>query len=194
MLELTLDNKHTYRLGGERLPGVTTILHAAGFMPSSEFIDPWYMERGSMIHRATELHDRGTLDESTVDERIKGYLESWKKLDRAYSAEQIEVRLCDTLYLYAGTIDRLPLCDIKSGGPEPWHTLQLGAYYGLCKASMLNRELFISPHAIYLQEDGSLPKVKRYTLPEISAALNTFLCALNVYQWRKNNKLLKEDV
>ena len=173
---LTFDEAtHTYALDGNPLDGVTSVIKAAGFMPEYKPQDAeWYMSRGSMIHLAAELYDRRTLDEETLDPSIKGYLESWKKIsDQAWV--HIEMQLADQIYQYAGTIDRIPLLDIKSGSPAPWHKIQLGAYYGLCKCNVVPVK---SGMAVYLQEDGSMPKIITYTLKELQDALKIFQCAL----------------
>jgi len=149
----------------------------------------WYMDRGSMIHLATELYDEGTLDESTVDPQIVGYLESYKQLPAVAvpvdTFTGIEVQLVDTIYGYAGTIDRIYepcVVDIKSGQPSAWHVIQLGAYYGLCRANKIEVRM---GKAIYLHEDGSLPNVKSYTLKELQDGLKIFLSALVVVRARR---------
>lgn len=161
---------------------VTEIIKAADLMPDYSPSDAeWYMNRGSMIHLATELHDRGTLDESTVDHQIYGYLESWKKLNLKYLQDEIEIKLYDPIYQYCGTLDRFN-GDIKSGVPAKWHKLQLGAYYGLLKANN-----FVTPncmYAWYLQEDGSIPKIVKYSIQELRDALKIFQCALAVVRWK----------
>jgi len=185
---LTLTDEHIYLLDDKPLDGVTSVIREAGLMPSYKPKDlEWYLAKGTAIHKATELFDKGTLDESTVDPRIIGYLESWQKLS-AREFTGIEVQLADAIYGYAGTIDRLPLLDIKSGAPEKWHKIQLGAYYGLCKANdMIFRP---SAMAVYLQEDGAFPKVITYTIKEIQDALKIFLSALVVVRARKEMGLI----
>lgn len=175
---LTFDEeKHEYRLDGNLLDGVTTVLRQAGFFPEYQPTDSeWFMDRGSIIHKVTELNDKGTLDESTVDPLIAGYLESWRKLGLKYTPGQIEIKLCDPVYLYAGTLDRHD-CDIKSGAPAKWHRYQLGAYWGLKKLAGLGADPM---SAVYLQEDGSMPKVVTYAVKDMMDALEVFKCALVV--------------
>lgn len=179
--------KHEYAFDGKPLDGVTTVIRQAGLMPEYSPKDAeWYMQRGSMIHLATELYDNGLLDESSVDSRIMGYLESWEKYpDHEWIG--IEARLCDPVYMYAGTLDRIPLLDIKSGSPVAWHKIQLGAYFGLCKANGIRVE---KGTAVYLQEDGSHPKVITYSLPELIDGLKTFHAALLIVRSKKEMKLI----
>lgn len=180
------DVAHEYWLGDRRLPNVTSVLQAENFTPSHEWVDPWYLERGAAIHRATELYDKGVLDEGSVDPRIRGYVESYKKfLHTPYAG--IELRLCDPIAGYAGTLDRLTvdgvLIDIKSGTAQAWHVFQLGGYFGLCKGGSGGVVTpIVQAHSLLLQKDGSPPKVGRvYTLADLIDARQTFLCALRVH-------------
>jgi hypothetical protein len=188
---LTLNDKHEYYLDGNPLDGVTSIIRDSGLMPSYMPDDlEWYLERGSAIHLATELYDKGTLDESTLDPRIAGYLESWKQSKHYYPNERIEVQLADPVYWYAGTVDRLPLLDIKSGSPATWHRIQLSAYWGLCKANKIDADLYSNPKAVYLQEDGSIAKVVSYTIKDMIEGLKIFQCALVIVRARREMKLI----
>ena len=192
MPELTITPDHIYHYGSKQLDGVTSIIRAEGFMPSSEFIDEWYMQRGSMVHLATALYDLGTLDESTIDDRIKGYLESWKKYREhtgiVYQKHEIEMMLCDTIYDFAGTLDR-PDLDQKSGSFEPWHILQIGAYRRLWKSK--NLTVNGGPDkTVYLDAEGGFPKVVKYDTLKLRQAENTFLCALNVHRAKKEMRLI----
>ena len=183
------DGPHEYWLGGKKLISVTTLLQLEGALPGLEFVDPWFAERGKMIHLATELYDKG---ESSIEERMKGYeeqikgcLESWKRyresLKYQFQPEHIELKLADEVYGYAGTIDRLPLLDIKGGVYKKADLAQLGAYYGLCQANKIDRDIYMGPEArrvVYLNEDGSFPVVDQYTVRELISARDSFLAAL----------------
>lgn len=194
MPEIVLTDEHRYYVDGIEYDGVTTIIQLEGGMPGIEFCDPWYAERGSMIHLATAFYDRGTLDESSVDERIKGFLESWKwfrdKHPSGYAPQNIELKLSDHVYRYCGTLDRLPLLDIKSGVYKKADLAQIGAYYGLCQANKVDRDLYMGPEArkvVYLNEDGSYPTVNQYSIKETMLARDSFLSALNWHRF-KNTK------
>jgi hypothetical protein len=175
--------------------GTTTLIQLEGGAQGLEWVDSWYLERGSAVHAATAMYDLGTLDEDSVDVRIKGYLDSWKRYRDAekstYTAEQVEVMLCDTTYGFAGTIDRLAgLVDLKCGAPKKADLAQLGAYYCLCQANKIDKDWYMgsnSRRVIYLNEDGSYPNVKQYTLREIMAAKESFLAALTWHNF-KNTK------
>ena len=180
--KIELTPEHRYFVDGVEYDGVTSILRAEGFMSSYIPADlDWFLTRGTMIHKATELYDKGILDESTVDERIRGYLESWKLFAEGrpfYDGSAIEIRLCDSLYQLAGTLDRWDL-DIKSGQPERWHIYQIAAYAHLARVNGLS----ITPYqTVYLQEDGTMPQVVKYNRRNLMQAGETFLCALNVHR------------
>ena len=70
------EDKHLFTVNGEIIPSVTQILKREGFCPGLDFIDPWYLKRGSYVHKATELFDKGTLNEDSLSHEIMPYLES----------------------------------------------------------------------------------------------------------------------
>jgi hypothetical protein len=161
---------------------VTETIKEIGFMLDYQPQDlEWYLTRGSHIHKATELYDLGTLDEESVDPLISGYLESYKLLCKKYSPEEIEISAYDPIYGYCGTLDR-PDIDLKSGAPAKWHKIQAGAYWGLKKLAGLGAEPM---SAVYLQPDGSMPKIVTYTMKDMRDSLEIFKCALAVIRTRK---------
>jgi len=191
MPKLELDDQHRYTLDGKGLDGLTSTIAEAGLI--SGYGSDWYMQRGTFIHQATEYWDKGELDESTVDPHIQGYLESWKQFrkDQNYKPDEIELKLYDPIYLYAGTIDRLPLCDLKSGVEEKWHKWQLAGYWNLCRVNGLQDQC-LNPFIVYLQEDGGPPKLKNYTQSQMRETLKDFLCILQFVRIKRgiNNRRL----
>lgn len=185
MPELILTNDHRYLLDGKPIDGLTSTIQEASLM--GNYGSEWYLTRGTAVHLATELWDKGTLDESTVDPQIQGYLESWKRFrkDQGYTPIEIELKLYDPVYLYAGKIDRLPLCDLKSGSFEKWHIWQLSGYWNLCKVNCLQNQC-LNPLNIYLDENGGPPKVKNYTQSQIREALKDFFCILQFVRLKRN--------
>ena len=179
------DHDHTYRINGAILPSVTHILEATGLSPVYTG-DPWYGERGTAVHAATWMDDQGILDESTVDPRIVGYVEAWRRFRRESGFVPIggETPLHHPLYRYAGTPDRWDaslLIDIKTSKEAPWHVLQRAAYRELLKKAgvKLRRDC-----CVYLSADG------RYTTSKESSTpyeINVFLSAVTVYRWRERH-------
>jgi hydroxymethylpyrimidine pyrophosphatase-like HAD family hydrolase len=108
---LTFDEEHhIFTVNGKVIPSVTTILKRMGMTPDYSFVDPWYAQRGTYIHKATELWENGTLDEDSVDPLISGYIEAYKAFRR--DSPQIvvtgqEIRLWHPVYRYAGIIDMI---------------------------------------------------------------------------------------
>jgi len=107
---LTFDEEHhLFTVNGKVIPSVTTILKRAGMTPDWSNIPDieWYAQRGTYIHRATELWENGTLDEDTVDDEIRPYLEAYKRFRADYTVpvKGQEVRLWHPHYRYAGIID-----------------------------------------------------------------------------------------
>jgi len=156
---------------------VTEILKLSGVIPESTFIDPWFMGRGTAAHKATELHDKGILDESTVDPEIAGMVESWRKLGYKYAPENIEVVLYDPVYRFCGKLDRIPLLDVKGPSSSKWHVLQLGAYWHLLGVAGRSAER-VRPMTAHLQTDGSIANIKTYTSQQMHEAAREFLTLL----------------
>lgn len=185
MHEITLDEKHIYRVDGIITPGVHEILEATGLV-KPYLGDPWYGGRGTAIHTACELLERDDLDESLVNPEIAGFVDAY----RLFLADaplkgwtNVEVRLFDPIYQFCGTPDRfLPLCDIKSGDME---TLQLAAYGQLLRVNGFypGREAFF----VKLLENG---KYKLYPYKFNTGDTNIFLSACQIYHERIRRKLL----
>ena len=100
---------HIFSINGQTLPSVTQVLRANHMTP--EFyahIDPWYLERGKLVHLATEYDDKGTLDEDTVDDIVRPRLDAYRafKGDFRERITGIEKRLWHPTLNYAGIIDR----------------------------------------------------------------------------------------
>jgi len=105
------EEHHIFTVGGEIIPSVTSIIRKAGLTPDWSQIDniEWYAQRGQYIHRATELWEQGALDEDTVDDEIRPYLDAYKSFRDDYPIKVVgqEVRLWHPQYRYAGIIDMI---------------------------------------------------------------------------------------
>jgi hypothetical protein len=189
MPELILTNDHRYLLDGKPLDGLTSTLQEAGLIRGS---DDWYLTRGTAIHLATELWDIETLDESTVDPQIQGYLESWKKFrkDQNYNPIHIEFQTYHPELMVGTKIDRLPLLDIKSGASEPWHVLQLAFQWTTLRINPPPGYAYTAinwtPKDIYLDPDGGPPKVRVYTPSEMREAFKIYSSLLVFVRWRRS--------
>lgn len=120
---------HTYTFGGRRVSSVTEILKPLNdYSAIPAAVLAVAADRGTRAHLATELDDAGTLDESTVADDIKPYLQAWRtfKSERSPVILDIELRVHNPTSNYAGTLDRLLsmdgddwLIDIKTGAEIP---------------------------------------------------------------------------
>ncbi|HEX2882787.1 MAG TPA: hypothetical protein VHO25_24880 [Polyangiaceae bacterium] len=121
--ELTLSAEHVYSRAGRIVPSVTQILKETGLVD-----DQWFTEhsrwRGSAVHAMCHYDDEGDLDEATLDDRLKGYLEAYRlfKTEMGFVATHNERRVYHETLGYAGTFDIKGtfihgecLPDIKSG-------------------------------------------------------------------------------
>jgi len=161
------------------LPSVTTILKDVGVAQDFGAIPKvdmdWYGDRGNKIHKACHLWNIGDLDEETVHEDIRGYLEGYKKFKKTfkYVTAYSELVVHDLILGFAGTLDnagtyyphgrkRKMVGDIKSGAPHKSHGVQLAAYRrGLYKMEGIHpRDCDLI--GIYVKKDGTF-KIEDYT-------------------------------
>ena len=195
MPELLFDDPtHTYMVDGVVKPSVTQII--------SEFIPfPWDSEAvrraaafGTALHKTLELKDAGTLGE--YDTALDPWIASWDK--------------------YLADMDRSTFkwayVDIKSGAYMPSWDIQLAAYWKLNEkpegdviegryysekygyAGTIDRIYEGTGRGIICQDVRLTPKgYKIYTAPR-ERGFNVFLSMLNVYHFKKEHKLLKQEV
>jgi len=176
---------HEYRTdAGVLVPGVTSILKDAGLVDTTWFTD-YARERGSAAHLATALWDRGELDEDSVDDRIRGYLNAWCQFrrDSRFGPNLIEEVVYNEAMQYAGTFDRAGvigdravILDIKTGAMSPVTGLQLAAYQR-CKPNYRTRL------GVQLKDNGT------YRVTEFMDRndWNVFAGALALVNWKHNN-------
>ncbi len=183
---------HTYYLDGVKIPSVTQVIRSAGLSDYSH-VDPAHLadlaERGTYVHEATELLDRGELDDDSIAADAAPYLAGYRSFLRDVTPDYIliEERLASIKHRYAGTIDRLAkiggrlrVLDIKTGTGAEWHKIQLAAY------AVLLREAGHKPmHGtnLYLHAAGTYT-IMTYRLVDLKAEESCFLSALNVWKWK----------
>lgn len=137
-LELDLE-EHSYRMEGVRIAGVSEILGGLGIVDRSWFTD-YGRERGKAVHEALEYHLCGGVDWSSVEERIKPYVDaallflSDAKVKPGLGTF-VERPIWHPLFKYAGTPDLVcdafgepAIPDWKSGGIGEAAGLQTAAY------------------------------------------------------------------
>jgi len=182
------ESDHTYRdEAGVLVPGVTGTLSDAGLIDGSEWFTEFSRNRGSMIHLATALYDRGELDMTSVDDRIVGYVNAWIafRRDSRFEPVLIEHVVAHDNPRFAGTLDRAGvmggkkvLLDIKTGKMPRWTALQTAAYQR-CVPEYTTR------CGIELRDDGT------YRLHTFGDRYDwtVFAAALAVACWKMNNTL-----
>lgn len=180
MSEIILTDEHKYIVDGKPKLSVTQILELSGlsnYYPR----DPWYLERGRHVHTATAMIDTDTLDWSTVDERIKGYLEGYEKFlqETGWTFEHSEVKLYHPIYDYCGTPDRfLPLLDIKTGEDNEE---QLGGYWELLQTNGFKPKR--EAYTLKLNENGTYKLNQPKEL--ITKLRDIFLAGLTIVKWKE---------
>jgi len=103
------EEQHLFTYQDKTVPSTTRILKDMGLYPDYSFVDPYYLTRGSYVHKGTEYFDRGTLDESSLDPEIAPYVEQYTIVKPHFPFEivGIEVKKVHAQLWYAGIIDRV---------------------------------------------------------------------------------------
>ena len=188
--QLTLDEAtHTYWVGTRKLPSVTTIMSDLGLSHNFSGISSFYAQRGTAVHKAVELVDKGTLDDSTLDPRLSGYVSGYRRFLResGYGAEYWEVPLYSESLSFAGTIDKLGtlngrfgVLDIKTSRTlDPAVELQLCAYTLLWNENRTERPAEFK-YALQLTEGGDYSLTTKYS----SASIDLWVSVMDVYRWK----------
>lgn len=188
---------HRYTFDGRELPSVTRILTEARL---ADFSAPWFTEavrdRGSRVHAAIALDVVDALDDDTLDPGLAPYVAGWRRYvtESGIAVEHSEVRICDPIAGYAGTLDlvvrepavarqptRRTLLDIKpaiypSVGPQT-------AAYARCARALYPDPVLLGRAALVLPGDGTYTRVP---LVDRDDEL-TFLAALRIFQWRASH-------
>ena len=181
-------SEHRYYLDDRELPGVTRVLEAAGLIDST-----WFTEeartRGTYVHAATHYLDDGDLAEESLDRRLIGYIDAYRRfLDLMQPAwTHREHRVCDPLLGYAGTLDRAGclqrtgikvVLDIKTGQLPPHVGLQTAAYRRCLPEPYTYKRL-----ALQLKGDGT------FSLHDLIDRRDEqrFLNALDLWHWKQEH-------
>lgn len=185
--------QHRYTLGGEHLPSVTQVLDDV--LDLYRGVDRAILEaaqvRGTHVHLACELDDRGVLDESALAEEYRPYLKAWRRFrfDSGFEIQAIEERVYHAALGYAGTLDRRGLyrgrttiLDIKSNAAPASVGAQTAAY-DRARASMTGSHKPALRLCVELRADGMF-RMHRLT---DSGDWPLFLSCLNVHKWKKHH-------
>jgi len=141
------------------------------------------MKRGTLIHDATELLDKGTIDWSQVDDEIEPYLEQYEiaKHELKFKVKAWEIKVSHPALGYGGRIDKLALyqranaiIDIKTGTKireEGWHHLQVAGYRETYKRRPRAFILYLSQENYrWIEMDEKAPMVWTKLMKGVNAA------------------------
>lgn len=167
------------------LPSVTEILAGVGLIDTDWFTEEARL-KGSAVHRATELHDLGTLDEASVDDRIAGRFRQYRRFLMETGCEILNVEHeVRHSWGYVGHPDRLVnlggrfgVLDIKGTTPCPWHALQLQGYKAAIRET---GPTLIGRWNLYLSDDRYRLIERTNNREDDSGWTATF----NLFQWRR---------
>ena len=158
---LFFDEGHKYTLDGEELPSVsqlTRFISREIYGEVGQFNLDRAAERGTAVHKATELLDKyGTAE---IDEDISPYLKAYIAFRKEHKCDwqKIEYATHHPDNLYAGTLDRvgmvdgkLAILDIKTSSTiqKPLYTAQLNLYRKMLPGPI--EQLII----LHLRKDGT---------------------------------------
>jgi hypothetical protein len=181
--------RHRYFLNNTPVPGVTSVLSAAGllnydFLPGA--LREEYLARGQTVHQVTRDDDEGNLAESSVLPEIRSYLTGWRAFKRDYGCAPrlIEHMVFHSRHHYAGRLDRvgsirgggMAIIDIKSGTAPDATRFQLAAYAGALDHPRTFRRLCVELHS-----DGGY-RVLGYETRDYQRDFDTFLAALEEFR------------
>jgi len=175
---------------------VTDILAAVGVRRFAGFLTAWeldwYLNRGKMIHRATELHDRSALDIATLDERIHRFVCAWMRFRAEVPSRMmaIEEDVVHPRLGYCGRLDRIIkapalwgwpcVLDIKTNEADIGTRLQLSAY----KLALGRKATNYGRMAVELRDDGTY-RLDLYNNEREDAA--AWIAAVSLAGWMNAN-------
>ena len=185
-----LEETHEYFLADTPIRSVTQVLADVG-MVDYRFGNENAALRGTYVHRATEMIDKGTLDWEGLDDILRPYCEAYRKWKEEAHPEIIlsEKPMYHAKYLYAGTLDRvirlngsLVLIDIKTGVPSAATSVQVAAYIELAR---VNEDMHIfKGYVLHLRDDGTY---RVNEVKDLKKQFQIFLAALTVARWRREH-------
>ena len=179
---------------------VTQVLSAVGFRQWPDCISQadreYYLNRGTQIHHACELYDRGTLDMSSVDERIAGFLMGWVKFRNQIGGKilAIEMEVSNKSLGYKGRLDRIigpsAICkqpvvaDIKTNEADVYTRLQLAGY------RLALRRKNVKRMSVSLFENGTY---KAEVYDDDKKDEQTWTFCVGVASWLQKHKQIKGE-
>lgn len=186
------DASHKYTLDGRNLTSVTQALKGAGLV-EYDSIPASVLERarlrGTAVHAACHYLDDGdSLDWTTVDPEIVGYIRAWENFKKETGVEilAMETPMYHPVYFYSGTPDRdirlngrRGVLDLKTYEVKDWTGIQLAGY----EMMMRGKDAPLDRWGLWLKQDGKyrLTPFKDYNDEKV------FLSCLTITNWKLNH-------
>jgi hypothetical protein len=186
---------HTYWLGSRRIPGVTTILK-----PLYDFsmIPPEVLrakgDLGTAVHLCCELFDEDNLDESSVLDDWRPYVDAWARFvtQAKFIVTEIEQKVFHPGLFYAGQLDRIGYLDGEPVILDIKTTSTMSAAVG-CQLIAYEEARKADPDysgpekykriAVQLKPDG------KFAMHEYKEKMDwpTFVSLLTIHQWKQKH-------
>lgn len=138
---------HTYWVENKEVPGTTHILRTTGQSKDWSDVPEFYRDRGSAVHAGISLMLNDTLDESSIDDIVRPYLDQFHDwvIDRKGAGFWLSEKAMYSKKLgFAGTVDLIMnqtiydvKCSKKMDKASEWqYQLQGAAYRTLTKENL----------------------------------------------------------
>lgn len=184
--------RHVYRLDGEVIPGITSVLKRAGII-DDRFYSAEARDRGSAVHTAIEYLQEGDLERKTLAPLLVPYVEAWERFRDEMGWEPIErpeLLVGSETLRFATRIDgvgrmkgdpRIGIGNWKTGQPEPWHPIQsAGEAIAFAETCGRATTLALRRFAVYLRPDGTF-RFHEHKPSEATRTVDDFRAAVRVY-------------
>ncbi len=173
---------------------MTRLLHVTDCLPgrdSLQFVPQEALYRGKWVHDACHILDTGRMTPAVREAAPEwwGYVEAWEKCKRETGAAVLvsEKKVCGRGY--TGTLDKIitiagarwEVWDLKCGGPEAWHGLQLAAY----EVCVRTRGSALRRRCCHLSADGTYQLIEHKGKDD----LRDFLAYLRIAYYEINHGL-----
>lgn len=204
------EEDHSYTIDGTPAMSVTRIIEEAG-LADWTFVQAYYMERGSLAHKAVQFMLESDFDLGSCPDDVVGYVFSAQAFVQAHNGrtECLERRVCSRVHWYAGTLDWFGLldsCDDSGCCPQKfwdrqflidWKTSRVmhpaTAIQTLAYGDALYEEtgtLYGRRACVLLDIDGGAAKFHVYDNRETQRDREVFRAALLIAKWRKEHKVI----
>lgn len=185
--ECAFDSKdHSYSIGGRPALGVTSVLKEVGLID-----EQWWTSeartRGTIVHRACELLNKGTLNWRSLDPRFVPYVAAYKRFKEESGFKVIynEQPIFSPTFFVATILDnwgdfpdeKNVLLEIKTGEEQPWWKIQLGGQDFILGKKSNRRSLRLYPTGKYKLSNPYRDQ----------GEISLFVSCATLAHWKRNN-------